>query len=82
MANTVTQPIALTTFISQINHLVQSTKTEANGAVVDQPRKPDRWDEMINRLLGLQNFQADWDGMGAKAPQATLACPRFMVQAL
>lgn len=72
MANTVIQPIALTTFINQINHLMQTTKTGANGAVTDPPRELDRWDEMINRTVNLGNLQEDWDGMGAKAPQATL----------
>jgi hypothetical protein len=72
MANTAIQPIALTTLISQIDPIMRTTRTEANGPVTDQPREPDRWDEMVNRILGLGKLQEDWDGLGAKAPQATL----------
>jgi hypothetical protein len=73
MANTVIEPIDLGTFISQINGIVQAPVPEANGAVTTCPRtEPDRWDEMIKRLIGLRNLQEDWDGMGAKAPKAAL----------
>ncbi len=72
MANTVVEPIELPTFISQIDDLMQSTAGEKHGLVAaNQPRQPDRWDEMISRLLGLRSLREDWDGMGAKAPPAT-----------
>jgi hypothetical protein len=72
MANTATQPVALTTFISQIDQIIRTTKTGANGAVMGQVREPSQWDEMVKRIQALGKLQEDWDGLGAKAPQGTL----------
>ena len=73
MANTLIEAIDLRTFISRIDQLMQKTAEEAKDAVAaNQPGEFDRWNEMINRVIALRNLQEDWDGLGAKAPQATL----------
>src|SRR5713226_6490809 len=73
MANTTIDPVDLPTLITQINHFTQTTGGEANGvAAANQPREPDRWEEMIQRVVALRSLGKDWDGLGAKAPQASL----------
>ena len=73
MAKAVIEPIDLRTFISQMDQIMRQIAEEANGAVVaNPPGASARWDEMMNRLSALGKLQEDWDGQGAKAPQATL----------
>ena len=69
MANTVIQPVALTTFISQVNHIMQRAQTGANGEVTDQPRGPDRWDEMVNRIVSLGKLKKTGTGWEPKRPR-------------